>query len=99
VVVGRDIGTVVFPEAPLKFFLEASEEARAGRRSKQSGSWGRQQDAAAAGRDISRRDTIDTSRAASPLKPANDAIRIDTTELSEEEVLTRVIAEVRQWRG
>lgn len=98
-VVGRDIGTVVFPDAPLKFYLDASEAARASRRSKQARQWGQVQDSAGAGVDIARRDTIDSSRTVSPLRPAEDAILIDTTDLTEEQLLRRVVEEVRRWRG
>ncbi len=97
VVVGRDIGTVVFPEAPLKFYLDASAEARAARRSKQAPAWGVRQDAREASRDIGRRDAIDTTRRASPLRPADDAILIDTTEMDEAALLERVVEEVRRW--
>ncbi len=97
VVVGRDIGTVVFPGAPLKFYLDASAEARAARRSKQAPAWGVRQDAGQASRDIGRRDAIDTTRTASPLRPAEDAIVIDTTDMSEAALLERVVKEVRAW--
>ena len=97
VAVGRDMGTEVFPDAPLKFFLNATQEARASRRSKQAGTWGQEQDATEAGRDIKRRDRIDTTRAASPLRPARDAIVIDTTDLTEQELLDQVIARVSAW--
>lgn len=87
VLAGRDIGTVVLPDAPVKFYLDASETARAHRRSAQAGSWGAEQRAHEAHRDITGRDLIDSSRAASPLRPAEDAIVIDTTYLSLEAVV------------
>lgn len=87
VLAGRDIGTVVLPDAPVKFYLDASETARAHRRSAQAGTWGAEQRAHEAHRDITGRDLIDSSRAASPLRPAEDAIVIDTTYLSLEAVV------------
>jgi cytidylate kinase len=80
ILAGRDIGTVVLPDAPAKIFLHASTEARAARRSLQANSWGVVQDSAGAARDILRRDSIDSSREVAPLQPAPDAIVIDTTE-------------------
>ncbi len=87
VVEGRDIGTVVFPAASLKVFLEASPEERARRRARESGL-----DAEAVQRELRRRDRLDRSRATSPLRPADDAVVIDTTELSVDEVVDRIIA-------
>ncbi len=95
VLAGRDIGTVVLPSAPLKFYLEASEEARAKRRSLQAGTWGVQQQAAEALRDIAGRDRIDSSRAASPLMAAPDAIVIDTTDLTLDQLIAMVVEKVR----
>jgi CMP/dCMP kinase len=89
VVVGRDIGTVVLPQAPVKFFLVASDEVRAQRRSAQAGEWGQQQDLSAASGDIGRRDGIDSTRGA--LREPEDAVRIDTTTLTPEEVLEQAI--------
>ncbi|HMS57350.1 MAG TPA: (d)CMP kinase [Tepidiformaceae bacterium] len=74
VLAGRDIGTVVLPDAPLKIFLTASEEARAARRGEQQ-----HQDAAQARRDISGRDASDSTRATAPLTRAADALELDTT--------------------
>jgi len=87
ILAGRDIGTVVLPDAPVKLFLEASPEARAARRSRQAYEWGMAQEAAEARRDIEQRDRLDSSRAASPLRPAEDAVVIDTTDLTLEEVI------------
>jgi len=95
VLAGRDIGTVVLPSAPLKFYLEASEEARAKRRSLQAGTWGVQQQVAEAQRDIAGRDRIDASRAASPLMAAPDAIVIDTTDLTLDQLIAMVEEKVR----
>ncbi|MFQ5382068.1 MAG: (d)CMP kinase, partial [Dehalococcoidia bacterium] len=91
VVLGRDIGTVVLPEAPVKIYLDASEPARAKRRSLQTGD-GKTKSSR---RNIAHRDTVDSTRAASPLRPAVDAVRIDTTNLSLAEVVERVTEVVR----
>lgn len=81
VVEGRDIGTVVAPDAPLKVFLTASSEARAHRRARQDAAAGRRSTVDATRADVDRRDRLDSSRAASPLRAAEDAVRLDTTEL------------------
>jgi cytidylate kinase len=82
---GRDIGTVVFPDAPVKFYIDASEEVRARRRGLQG-----QTDA------IRRRDQIDSTRKNAPLMAAKDAIIIDSSDLSLDEVTSRVMIELRQ---
>jgi cytidylate kinase len=87
ILAGRDIGTVVLPFAPVKFYLEASAEARASRRGAQAGAWGEAQTGDHAARDISNRDTIDSTRATSPLRPADDAIIIDTTAMTIDELI------------
>jgi CMP/dCMP kinase len=79
VVEGRDIGTVVFPEAEVKVFLTAPPEVRADRRFRDAETAGRPVDDVAA--DLARRDHLDSTRAASPLQPAADASIIDTSEL------------------
>lgn len=86
IVEGRDIGTVVFPSATVKFFLTASAEARAERRVAQERTASYESVLA----DIVRRDHADVSRAASPLVAADDAITIDTTNLTVEDVLARM---------
>jgi cytidylate kinase len=91
VLAGRDIGTVVLPDAPIKVYLEASVEARANRRSVQAGGWGTAQDANAARNDIAGRDKLDSTRVTSPLRPAVDAVIIDTTDISIEETVRRVL--------
>jgi cytidylate kinase len=91
VVVGRDIGTVVLPLAPVKLFLTASDESRAERRAAQAGEWGTAQDADGASRDIGQRDRIDSARATAPLKAADDAVVIDTTAMPIEAVIARAI--------
>ena len=84
---GRDMGTVVFPRAPLKIFLTASAEARAERRFHQLQGMGESVSLARLLTDIQLRDARDQSRTASPLVPAEDAIIIDSTALSADEVL------------
>jgi cytidylate kinase len=85
---GRDIGTVVFPDADLKFFLDASQDARSERRQRQTG--GEQSGGAATGKiaeEMRQRDARDRTRAVSPLRPAEDAIVIDSTSLTLDEVI------------
>ncbi|MCR3753694.1 cytidylate kinase [Lentzea californiensis] len=81
VVEGRDIGTVVSPDAPLKVYLTASADARAARRTKQDNAAGRQSTVDAALADVQRRDKYDSSRAVSPLRAADDAVELDNTDL------------------
>lgn len=87
---GRDMGTVVFPDAGLKIFLDASADERARRRLIQLRKAGIEANIAALREEIRERDVRDRSRTHSPLKPAIDAVTIDTTELSIERVLARV---------
>lgn len=91
VVVGRDIGTVVLPGAPVKFFITASEEERARRRAAQAALWGETQDVAVAGDDIANRDRIDSTRKTAPLAQAEDAVVLDTTFLDPAGVLERAL--------
>jgi cytidylate kinase len=86
VVEGRDIGSVVWPTARPKVYLTASPEARARRRAGELGS-----DVAAVAADIERRDRLDSTRAASPLTRAVDAIELDTTDLDIDEVVDRLV--------
>lgn len=88
VVEGRDIGTVVLPDAELKVFLSADPEERARRRARQTGREGELERIRKA---IARRDRQDSEREVSPLKPAPDAVVLDTTTLSLEEVVSRVL--------
>ena len=88
---GRDMGTVVFPDALLKVFLTASAEVRAQRRYEQLQSKGFNVSIARLLEAIQSRDARDSSRSASPLKPAGDAIVIDTSELSIEDVNSQVL--------
>ncbi len=89
---GRDMGTVVFPDAPLKIYLTASADERARRRWRQLRAQGVEADLAALYREIAARDARDASRKASPLRPAADAVQIDTTGIGIEEVVARVLA-------
>ena len=86
--VGRDIGTVVLPEAELKIYLDASVEERAQRRWREMEERGEDADYRAVLDAMRRRDRIDSNRKVSPLRPALDAIRIDTTDLGIEEVVS-----------
>jgi cytidylate kinase len=88
---GRDMGTEVFKDAPLKIFLTASPEERAGRRYKQLIDKGGSVNLAALLEDIRARDARDSERAVAPLKPAQDAVVIDSTALSLEQVFQRVL--------
>lgn len=88
VVEGRDIGSVVFPEAALKVFLTASDATRAERRSKE----GDGQDYESVAADIARRDELDSTRSASPLTPAEGAVTIDTTDRTVDEVVEDVVS-------
>ncbi|MET9111449.1 (d)CMP kinase [Streptomyces zhihengii] len=95
VVEGRDIGTTVLPDADLKIFLTASPEARAARRSGEiKGS-----DVAATREALIRRDTADSSRKTSPLAKADDAVEVDTTELTLQQVVECVVTLVEERRS
>jgi cytidylate kinase len=85
VVEGRDIGSVVAPDADLKVYLTASPEARAQRRSMENAA-----DLAATAADLARRDRLDSTRAADPLRQAPDAVVLDTTELGVDEVVAQL---------
>ena len=87
---GRDMGTVVFPNAPVKIFLTASAEERAKRRFLQLQEQGVNVSLDRLLEDIVRRDEQDTNRAVAPMRPADDAIILDSTKLNIQEVLTRV---------
>jgi cytidylate kinase len=91
VMVGRDIGTVVLPEAELKLYLDASAEVRARRRYLEILNRGGQADYAEILAGLRRRDQIDSSREVAPLKPASDAVVIDTDQLSIDEVVDKVL--------
>jgi CMP/dCMP kinase len=91
VIEGRDIGTVVAPEADLKVFLTASAHERARRRSAEQAA-----DLDATAADLRRRDHIDSTRAADPLAQAPDAVVLDSTEIAIDDVVARLVALVRQ---
>ncbi len=86
VVEGRDIGTVVFPDADLKIWLSASAEERARRRALQTG-----EDPAVVMKELDRRDRADSGRKVSPLTPAEDAVHLDTTGMTVDEVVDRIV--------
>lgn len=96
VVEGRDIGTVVLPTADAKIYLTASAEARAHRRNQQNIAEGRGDDYAGVLADVQRRDTLDSTRKVSPLRPAADAVLVDTSELSMDEVIDELYRVVAQ---
>jgi cytidylate kinase len=94
VVEGRDIGTVVVPDAALKVYLTADARARAERRTRQDTAAGRQSTVDATLADVRRRDTYDSTRAVSPAKAADDAVELDTTHLDLAGVLAELMAMV-----
>ncbi len=96
VMVGRDIGTVVLPEADLKVYLDASSDERARRRHEENLSRGQQSDFDEILAKVIERDRIDTTRAVAPLKPAPDALILDSDKLSAEQVYQQVIALCRK---
>ncbi|HMV39482.1 MAG TPA: (d)CMP kinase, partial [Plasticicumulans sp.] len=89
---GRDMGTVVFPDAPLKIFLVASPAERARRRHKQLSEKGVDANLAALETEIAERDARDAGRASAPLKPAPDAVILDTDDLGIDAVRDRALA-------
>ncbi|AJE22119.1 (d)CMP kinase [Azotobacter chroococcum] len=91
---GRDMGTVVFPDAPLKVFLTARPEERARRRYQQLKDSGVDANLSSLLGEISKRDERDSKRSVAPLKPAPDAICLDSTELSIEQVVERIMGEI-----
>jgi cytidylate kinase len=99
VVEGRDIGTVVLPDADVKIFLTASAEERARRRNDQNVAAGLGDDYEAVLTDVKRRDHLDTTRAVSPLRAADDAVVVDTSDMSESEVIAHLLELVKQRAG
>ncbi|MFZ9886826.1 MAG: (d)CMP kinase [Myxococcota bacterium] len=91
---GRDIGTVVFPDAAVKVFLTASAEERARRRCAQLVEQGKPQPYEQVLREIVERDRVDSGRTVAPLRPAADAVVLDSTALSEDEVVTLIRARI-----
>ncbi|ADT99459.1 MULTISPECIES: (d)CMP kinase [Mycolicibacterium] len=99
VVEGRDIGTVVLPDADVKIFLTASAEVRAQRRTDQNIANGRPGDYESVLADVRRRDHLDSTRAVSPLRAAEDAIVVDTSDMNQSEVVARLAELVEQRAG
>ena len=96
IVEGRDIGTVVLADAPVKIFMTASAQVRAQRRYDQNVAAGIPSDFDTVLADVERRDAADSSRATSPLRPAEDAVVVDTSELTLQEVLQRLTAIIKE---
>jgi cytidylate kinase len=93
---GRDIGTVVFPQAPVKIFLVASPMERARRRAKDLEAKGHAVNLDELAAEIARRDAYDSNRAVSPLKAADDAVLVDTDPMTPEQVIERILEIARQ---
>jgi len=93
---GRDMGTVVFPDAVLKVFLTASVAVRAQRRYKQLIDKGNSANLATLSRELEERDQRDATRTVAPLKPAADAVSVDSSELTVDEVVDRVLKKYRE---
>ena len=89
---GRDIGTVVFPNAPVKIFLVASPMERARRRAKDLEAKGHTVNLEELAAEIARRDAFDSNRAVSPLMPASDAVHVDTDTMTADQVVDRILA-------
>lgn len=92
---GRDMGTTVFPDSPLKFYLTASAEVRAERRYNQLKEKGLCVNVASLVEEIRERDDRDSNRTASPLKPADDAVVVDTSSMSIEKVFQQMVEKVQ----
>ncbi|EFM43639.1 cytidylate kinase [Corynebacterium accolens ATCC 49726] len=99
IVEGRDIGTVVLADAPAKAFMTASAEVRAQRRHDQNEKAGIASDFESVLADVQRRDAADSSRATSPLRPADDATIVDTSDMSPEDVVQALINVVKESRS
>jgi len=98
VMAGRDIGTVVFPNADFKFFLTASLDEKVRRRAIQYERRGERVDSEVMRREVEARDRVDTERAVAPLRPAPDAIVIDTDNLDVDEVVDEIVRHVEKGR-
>jgi cytidylate kinase len=98
VMAGRDIGTVVFPEADHKFFLTASLDEKVRRRAAQFERRGERVDEDAMRKEVEGRDRVDTQRAVAPLRPANDAAVIETDKLDVDQVVDLILQHVRKGR-
>jgi cytidylate kinase len=95
VMAGRDIGTVVFPDADDKFFLTASLDEKVRRRALQFERRGERVDSEAMRKEVEERDRVDTERAVAPLRPAPDAVVIDTDRLDVEQVVERILKHIK----
>jgi cytidylate kinase len=95
--VGRDIGTVVLPEADLKIYLDATVEERAERRYREEVARGEATEFDLVLASVRRRDEIDSGRALAPLRAAGDSVVIDTTNLDVDQVVERVLALMNGW--
>ena len=93
---GRDMGTVMFPDAILKIYLTASVDVRAQRRYKQLIDKGKRANLAALSRDIEERDQRDAARAVAPLKPAEDAVLLDSSALTVDQVVDLIVSQYRE---
>jgi pantoate ligase/cytidylate kinase len=98
VVAGRDIGTVIFPDADLKIYLDANPEERARRRLLQQGGWS-ESGLTETRRRIEERDRLDSTRAVAPLQRANDALVIDTDDIGPQQVVNRIVEVFEARRG
>ena len=96
---GRDIGTVVCPDADVKFFLTASVEARAARRHKELIERGEESIYARVLQDLRERDARDSGRATAPLRAAEDAVRLDTSDMDADQAFAVAMAEIAKHRG
>jgi cytidylate kinase len=92
---GRDIGTVVFPNADKKFYLDANFNERVDRRHRELNELGQNVSLEDVESDLHNRDTIDSTRTIAPLKKADDAVYVDTTNMSIEEVVNKVLSYIR----
>jgi cytidylate kinase len=99
VVEGRDIGTVVFPDAPVKVYLTASDDERARRRQRDEVAAQRSVDVDEVRSALERRDAIDSSRAVSPLRVADEAWVVDTTDTEAEQVIAEIVLRARDLEG
>lgn len=99
VMAGRDIGTVVFPDADHKFFLVASLDEKVRRRAAQYERRGERVDHEAMRKEVEERDRVDTQRAVAPLRPAPDAVVIDTDRLDVEQVVDLILQHIRARAG
>ncbi len=99
VLAGRDMGTVIWPQAEVKLFLDASAEERARRRQRQAQEQGVHLEFESVLADLRRRDQYDSTRAVAPLRPADDAIIMDTTPLTADQVVQKALEIVRSHGG